>query len=320
MLQNIVFAAVVAIAAGSYSDSLARNKLVRLSGATFSNTPQECLNHFLPNAELIQQVTLPCDFFKKDTCSGYVAVSHSDKAVVVAFRGTEGFTQLISEGGLTAFVKKVDFAIGGQVGEYFFNGYDILWQGGLKDSFLKAKNANPTYKIWVTGHSLGAAFATLAASVIVHVGYAPVNNVVLYTFGQPRVGDADFAAAHDKLGLDCYRVTHKQDIVPHVPPEIFKYKHHKSEVWYNNGMTISEPFIECDADEGKTCTDSNLLALSTTDHTYYFNHSVSGFGFSNCVGNFKSYVIDKEFDAKVNAIWKQKIAELEDASGKIDFV
>uniref|UniRef100_A0A7E5A1Q4 Lipase_3 domain-containing protein n=1 Tax=Panagrellus redivivus TaxID=6233 RepID=A0A7E5A1Q4_PANRE len=126
MLRSTVFLAFVAIAAGSYSDSLARNKFAALAGAAYSGAPQHCLKNAFTNAELIQQVSLACDFFQGDTCSGFVAVSHGDKAIIVSFRGTTGFTQLVSEGGMTAFTKKIAFAAGGQVAEYFYNGYDIL--------------------------------------------------------------------------------------------------------------------------------------------------------------------------------------------------
>src|SRR5205823_251793 len=44
--------------------------------------------------------------------------------------------------------------------------------------------------IWLTGHSLGGAIATLAALRLKKKGLAPARTV---TFGAPMVGDSDFA-------------------------------------------------------------------------------------------------------------------------------
>jgi len=43
-------------------------------------------------------------------------------------------------------------------------------------------------QLWVAGHSLGAALATLAAADFAKEGYQPV----VYTLGSPRVGDKDW--------------------------------------------------------------------------------------------------------------------------------
>uniref|UniRef100_A0A7E4VFD6 Lipase_3 domain-containing protein n=1 Tax=Panagrellus redivivus TaxID=6233 RepID=A0A7E4VFD6_PANRE len=248
------------------------------------------------SVQLVQQTTVACDYFESDTCSGFVAVSHGDNAIIVAFRGTEDFTQLVSEGSTTAFESKIPFALGGEVAEYFYDGYNATWQGSLKNSFLNTTNAYPSYTIWVTGHSLGGAFATLAASEIVSFGYASAGNVILYTFGQPRVGDAAFAEARDK---------------------IFEgYTQHKSEVWYNNDMTVGSTYVECDADESSSCSDSNWFDLSISDHLHYFDRSVSGYGDDGCVDSFKKWVVDRKLDEKVNAIWQQKIAELRKDAAK----
>jgi triacylglycerol lipase len=46
----------------------------------------------------------------------------------------------------------------------------------------------PTAEIFVTGHSLGGALAVLAAVDIKH-NISPESEVILYTYGQPRVGN-----------------------------------------------------------------------------------------------------------------------------------
>ncbi|RRT69772.1 hypothetical protein B296_00029024 [Ensete ventricosum] len=45
-----------------------------------------------------------------------------------------------------------------------------------------------------------------------------VQNVQLMTFGQPRIGNAAFATYFNEHVADAVRVTHENDIVPHLPP------------------------------------------------------------------------------------------------------
>jgi triacylglycerol lipase len=69
--------------------------------------------------------------------------------------------------------------------------------------------------VLVTGHSLGAALAHLAAAgIAAEFKLKPVS----YTFCGPRAGDADFATAFATAGLQTWRVFNTEDIVPTVPP------------------------------------------------------------------------------------------------------
>jgi hypothetical protein len=67
----------------------------------------------------------------------------------------------------------------------------------------------------VTGHSLGAAMATIMA------GSYPAASLV--TFGSPRVGDAAFVARF--AGRDVRRYVDCTDMVARVPPELLGYAH-----------------------------------------------------------------------------------------------
>jgi triacylglycerol lipase len=70
-----------------------------------------------------------------------------------------------------------------------------------------------------TGHSLGAALATLAAF------RSPEGSVrAVYAFGSPRVGDAAFLAALDEKAK-VYRVVHSRDVVTTVPPVFLGFAH-----------------------------------------------------------------------------------------------
>ena len=70
-----------------------------------------------------------------------------------------------------------------------FNHYvDKIWDGILNRGINAKKNGKT---IWVTGHSLGAAMATLI-SYRFTMNTAVSNPTALFTYGSPRVGDKKF--------------------------------------------------------------------------------------------------------------------------------
>jgi triacylglycerol lipase len=88
----------------------------------------------------------------------------------------------------------------------------------VRNDLLQAVDAlaKPGDSIWITGHSLGGALALLAAAVLRFE--AKLEIAGLYTYGQPRVGDAEFCKALDQaLDGRFFRYVNDQDIVPHVP-------------------------------------------------------------------------------------------------------
>ena len=72
--------------------------------------------------------------------------------------------------------------------------------------------------LWVTGHSLGGAMATLASVRLTDEGY---KVRAVYTYGSPRVGDRVF---RDSYRLANYRFVNDNDLVPHLPFR-WCYKH-----------------------------------------------------------------------------------------------
>lgn len=74
--------------------------------------------------------------------------------------------------------------------------------------------------LFVTGHSLGGALATLAASFLIAKKRAPRAT---YTFGSPRCGDAKFCDALDQAPF--YRIVNNRDLVTNVPLATMGYRH-----------------------------------------------------------------------------------------------
>lgn len=150
---------------------------------------------------------------KTDT-DGFVA--GNAEMVVVAFRGTKNLRDWLTN--LDAVL------VDGPVG-HLHKGFDdaLLSVWGELVPAVQGLMANGQ-KLWITGHSLGAALATLAAAKLLDDKVAGSISG-LYTFGQPRTGDHAFAAWFDGLMKErMFRFVNNNDIVPHVPlPPLFKH-------------------------------------------------------------------------------------------------
>ncbi|XYH95027.1 lipase family protein [Sorangium sp. So ce1128] len=76
--------------------------------------------------------------------------------------------------------------------------------------------------LYITGHSLGGALAVIMAALVeVTFDLADIRRKLrgVYTYGQPMVGDKDFADRFDGVfGKKLFRHVYRQDIVPRLPP------------------------------------------------------------------------------------------------------
>jgi len=155
-------------------------------------------------------------FFQKENAQGYGIVMPD--YVIVAFRGTEG-TQM---GDILADIKAWPSASDtvGAVHSGFKTELDKLYPEVIK--WLGKKLT--TKKIVITGHSLGAAMATICASRFHQEG----ADLVLYTYGSPRVGNREWGEQFDNI--EAYRFVNNNDIVCRVPP--FGYYSHIGQLEY----------------------------------------------------------------------------------------
>jgi hypothetical protein len=87
----------------------------------------------------------------------------------------------------------------------------------LRDSLMEAlSKAEGKPRVYVTGHSLGGALATLAVPEI--ESNTGLRIKALYTFAAPRVGDDPFVQAFNRSFADrSFRLVNTSDIVPSVP-------------------------------------------------------------------------------------------------------
>ncbi|MEQ1907837.1 MAG: lipase family protein [Vicinamibacterales bacterium] len=139
---------------------------------------------------------------------GFVATRHDDAVTVAAFRGTEANKpeDLLAD----LVVVPTDRAGGGQVHKGFAEAY-----AAERDQVLTALDQHSHGQLFITGHSLGAALATLGAAD------HQEGNPTLITFGSPRVGDEAFKARLD--GIRCRRFVNCCDMVTRIPPPSFAF-------------------------------------------------------------------------------------------------
>jgi hypothetical protein len=118
---------------------------------------------------------------------------------------------------------------------------------------------HPTQNICITGHSLGAALATLAFTRL----NDPASSLI--TFGCPRVGNqayCDIVAAAARTRA-CYRAVDNLDIVTHVPPDSLGFYAHPPIAVYwldaNHTLLLNPPALPRDHDAIAQLPDGFLI-------------------------------------------------------------
>jgi len=157
----------------------------------------------------------------------YIAINKK-KQLIIVFRGTDSDNK--SERRSNVFTDAQSFS---KKTMYWLQG-DKTWKNirahkgfvneyaKFRDEIRKVVKRYKNYSIFVTGHSLGGALATLCAIEIRVNAKVPVR---LYTSGSPRVGwDDDFLKAFNKTVDSKFRVALKKDPVP-LTPTNKSYKH-----------------------------------------------------------------------------------------------
>ena len=100
----------------------------------------------------------------------------------------------------------------------------------------------PSASVEVTGHSLGAALATLYT--LENARTDKIKNPALCTFASPTVGNSTFAAAFNGLGLTSWQVVNAPDLVPKLPPELLGFRHVNSLQQYSSSGKVM-PSLLC---------------------------------------------------------------------------
>ena len=151
-------------------------------------------------------------------------VARYDDHTEIAFRGTASIEDWI----LDLDVRKAALAYGVKVHAGFLRAAEALLPLLLAELLPPALDKAAVKPLYLTGHSLGGALASLAA-LFLHREGLPVAAV--YTFGSPRVGNREWRVIYSEaLGECSYRVIAEGDLVPYLPGLLDGFRHVGQEI------------------------------------------------------------------------------------------
>ena len=209
----------------------------------------------------------------------------SDRSLFVSFRGTENDRNWWQDAKFVKIRPYPDYK-DVAVERGFWRWYNFLKDDVVK-ALVKAKaKFDPTTlltPIRFYGHSAGGAVAVLAAFDQLRGNvYNGTKLKGSYTFGCPRVGSSAFAKAFTSLLGDAenWRVTHRDDVVPHLPQEDLGYLHTPHEAYQKDEVKPDLIYCSDSAEkEDDACSNScyPLGCTSVVDHLSYLG-LVQGIG------------------------------------------
>jgi hypothetical protein len=186
---------------------------------------------------------------------------------VLVFEGSQDEKDLLID---LKFVKLVPYKQHptAKVHSGFWNAYT-----SIREEIHTLISSKDITSLFVTGHSLGGALATLASLDIIEERL--LANISMVSIGAPRVGNPEYASIYSSLmGSNSYfRLTHALDPIVHLPYLSLDYKHISHEIYYPHDNL---DYVECVGGESIRCANSVALKKHNfTDHGYYMNIKIS---------------------------------------------
>ena len=150
-----------------------------------------------------------------------VLLACKDQHLIIAFRGSDNWQNWVLNNTLVQPIPfyNTDTAV--------HQGFYLYLLAALKDPRLSnwfASHLGQYRDILFTGHSLGGAATLLQAAKLVSIDHNSPRNIFIITFGQPAVGQYDFAERYSSKFPNYRRVSHPLDPIVYIT-EPFGYVH-----------------------------------------------------------------------------------------------
>ncbi len=157
-------------------------------------------------------------------------IAQSDSAFLVAFRGTESIGDWLQNIDIVRTKRSYGSIHGG-----FAEAYDLVGQS-IAASLSAAADAGK--KLWLTGHSLGGALATICALEL----HGRIDFAGIHTFGQPRLADRSTQGVISRhFANKFFRFVNDDDLITRIPPN---FRHVGHLIRFNHVGDVVESLAE----------------------------------------------------------------------------
>lgn len=149
----------------------------------------------------------------------------SERASVLAFRGSGSVVDWVSD----FIAEQTPYRPVKNVG-LTHKGFTDIYMSTRSQIFDIMKQLPADIPLFITGHSLGGALATLAAMDLAN--NSAFTSPIIYTFGAPRIGDPKFVQSYNAIVDTHWRFQNEFDIVPHLPTLLYQSPKTKQTYYY----------------------------------------------------------------------------------------
>lgn len=189
--------------------------------------------------------------------------------LLLAFRGTVSATNAKTDAKAMQTRHPRTHTLGRLLPACVHQGFIAAWETvrSQVEDIVRTAPVDPidgSLHVFITGHSLGGALATLAAfdvqQLLTQLQPAEKFSITCYTYGAPRVGNHKFAALYKQAVPDTWDVANDQDVVPKSSKwmRIYKRTGERVIISKHGDILVRPSFIEM--------TIKNKLGGSAADH------------------------------------------------------